>query len=214
MIGIYGGTFDPVHYGHLRTAVEIKALFKLSEVRLIPCARPPHRDAPMTDAEQRLTMLHLALDGQPGLIVDDCEIRRKGPSYTIDTLVHLKTLVVSEALILFMGTDAFAGIDKWYQWQRLLDYAHIVVITRPGYQMPRPTQENFGAHWVSERAQLETDQAGKVYFQTLTQLDISATAIRTLLQQGQDARFLLPDKVLNFIQQHHLYQATPFNLEK
>lgn len=206
MIGIYGGTFDPVHYGHLRTALEIKALFQLAEVRLIPCARPPHRGDPLTSAEQRLTMLALALENQPGLVVDDCELKRSGPSYTVDTLAGLRAQFKRTPLLLFMGADAFAGLSTWHQWRRLFDYAHIVVMTRPGYRLPADIKQ-YGDSWVTDSRQLSNALAGKLFFQTVTQLDISATAIRAMIANGQDPRFLLPDKVLTYIQQNKLYTS-------
>ena len=132
MIGIFGGTFDPVHYGHLRTALELKTLFKLTEIRLIPCANPPHRPAPLTPAPLRLQMLQLAVAGRQGLMADGCELSRAGLSYTVDTLKRFGQNGWYP-ILLFMGMDAFAGLESWHQWQRLFDYAHVVVITRPGF---------------------------------------------------------------------------------
>lgn len=207
MIGIYGGTFDPVHFGHLRTALELKALFNLTEVRLIPCANPPHRAAPLTPATMRLHMLQLAVAGRKELIVDDCEINRSGPSYTVDTLRTLRAAHNNTPLLLFMGLDAFAGLENWHQWQQLFDYAHIVVITRPGFNIP--TDLGIKApRLTTHPSALQQTPAGCLFFQPVTQLAISATAIRTSLSHGGDPSFLLPDTVLDFIWQHALYQTS------
>ncbi len=211
MIGVYGGTFDPVHFGHLRTALELKLLFKLTELRLIPCANPPHRVVPIALPTERLAMLQLALDNHPGLVADGCELLRAGAAYTVDTLRELRGIQGETPILLFMGMDAFMGLERWHQWQQLFDYAHIVVITRPGFNVPT----DFGnkqARLVTNRAALAQAPAGKLFFQPVTQLDISATAIRHLLGKGEDPSFfLLPDKVLDFIRQHQLYKAMTVN---
>jgi nicotinate-nucleotide adenylyltransferase len=133
MIGVYGGTFNPVHYGHLRTALEVKELFELEQLRLIPCRVPPHRDEPEVPAHIRLQMLEAAVSGTPGFSVDRRELDRAGPSYMVDTLHSLRSEIGNMPLLLFIGADAFGGLERWHQWQRLFDYAHIVVMTRPGY---------------------------------------------------------------------------------
>ena len=135
MIGIFGGTFDPVHYGHLRSALEVKDIFGLSEVRLIPCAQPPHREQPAATALMRLHMLELAIENQPGLIIDTRELNRQGVSYMVDTLKSLRQEFPNEPLLLFIGSDAFNHLKTWHQWQHLFDTAHIVVMTRPGFEI-------------------------------------------------------------------------------
>jgi nicotinate-nucleotide adenylyltransferase len=204
MIGIYGGTFDPVHFGHLRTAIEIKALFNLQEVRLIPCANPPHRTAPLTPPLMRLQMLQLAIANQAGLVADACELARTGPSYTVDTLRELRATQENRPLLLFMGMDAFAGIERWHQWQHLFDYAHVVVMTRPGFKQPA-VAGILSDLLVADPALLQQSPGGKLFFQPVTQLDISATAIRTMIAKRQDPHYLLPDSVIDFIRQHQLY---------
>ena len=143
MIGIFGGTFDPIHYGHLRSALEVKDIFGLNEVRLIPCASPPHREQPAVTAEMRLQMLELAIKNQPGLKIDTRELDRhkvsdQTPSYMVDTLKSLRQEFPAEPLLLFIGTDAFKHLTSWHQWQQLFDYAHIVVMTRPGFDNTKP----------------------------------------------------------------------------
>ncbi len=206
MLGIFGGTFDPIHYGHLRTALELQQLFGLQELRLIPCAQPPHRDTPQVDSAQRLAMLELALSNCPGLVADGLELQRSGPSYTVDTLAELREIYSESPLVVLMGMDAFEGIARWYQWQRLFEFAHVVVITRPGFSLP-PLLPELAFRLTDDRLTLRRHKAGALYFQPVTQLEISATAIRAQLANGQNPRFLLPDQVLDYIYQHGLYAA-------
>lgn len=205
MIGIYGGTFNPVHYGHLRTALEIKETFALDEIRLIPCHIPPHRDQPDVSAETRLKLLQLAIENTPELVVDRRELDREGPSYMVDTLKSLRTDFVDCPILLIIGIDAFDKLDTWHQWQRLFNFAHVVVMTRPGYKHS-PLCRFLEDRLVDQSKQLLEQSAGCLYFQNVTQLDISATAIRELLANGKDPRFLLPDSVIDYIKQHKLYR--------
>ena len=204
MIGIYGGTFNPVHYGHLRTALEVKELFDLEQMCMIPCRLPPHRQQPDVDGEKRLDMLKLAIADTEGLVADRRELDRDGPSYMVDTLASLRKEYPDNALILFIGTDAFAGLERWYRWQALFDHAHIVVMTRPGYQMPEMScflRERL----CEDRQQLIHRTHGRLFFQAVTALDISATAIRELIATDRNPQFLLPDSVIAYIRQHQLY---------
>jgi nicotinate-nucleotide adenylyltransferase len=205
MIGIYGGTFDPVHYGHLRTALEVKELFDLDEIRLIPCSQPAHRESPLTPPEMRFEMLNLAVKNQPGLIVDRRELDRDGLSYMIDTLQSISNENPDTSLLLFMGTDAFKGLKDWYQWQSLFDYAHIVVITRPGYKLP--VLSGFLAEKLVESPdELTKKPVGHLFFQSVTQLDISATIIRQKIEKGCNPGYLLPDSVISYIKRNKLYK--------
>ncbi|MGZ5055317.1 MAG: nicotinate-nucleotide adenylyltransferase [Methylobacter sp.] len=210
MIGIFGGTFDPIHYGHLRSALEVKDIFGLDEVRLIPCASPPHREQPAVTAEMRLQMLELAIKNQSGLKIDTREFDRhkaseQMPSYMVDTLKSLRQEFPAEPLLLFIGTDAFKHLTRWHQWQRLFEYAHIVVMTRPGFTIE--TLDGFFKAKLAEAKELAQAPAGKLCFQQVTQLDISATAIRAMIADKQNPGFLLPDAVLEYIQQHKLYET-------
>jgi nicotinate-nucleotide adenylyltransferase len=210
MIGIFGGTFDPIHYGHLRSALEVKDIFGLDEVRLIPCANPPHRELPAVTAEMRLRMLELAIEDRPGLKVDTRELDRhksdQTPSYMVDTLKSLRQEFPVEPLLLFIGTDAFKHLTGWHQWQRLFDYAHIVVMTRPGYET-QALDDFFKSRLAKNITELGQDRAGKLYFQQITQLDISATAIRDIIARKQNPGFLLPDAVIEYIKQNKLYET-------
>ena len=204
MIGIFGGTFNPVHYGHLRSALEVKDIFDLAEIRLIPSANPPHRDLPSVSAESRLKMLQLAIDQQTDLKIDDRELNRAGPSYMVDTLKSIRSEIGSQPLILFIGSDAFNQLTTWHEWQALFNYAHIVVLTRPNYHL-QALNDFFSVHLSIDRTELAQNSAGKLYFQSVRQLDISATAIRDMIAQHKNPGFLLPDKVLTYIRQHQLY---------
>jgi len=210
-IGLLGGTFDPVHHGHLRMALEAAELLGLDELRLVPVNMPALRAQPGATPEQRLDMLRLATAGIPGLTVDDRELRRGGVSYSIDTLREIRLdLGDLHRLCMIVGEDAFAGLERWKEWQRLLDYAHIVVLTRPGdTAAPGATL----AAWTAEH--LEADPAaalraasrGRILRLALTQLAISSTHVRALLADGRNARFLLPEPVLEYIHAHRIYGA-------
>jgi nicotinate-nucleotide adenylyltransferase len=205
MIGIFGGTFDPVHYGHLRSALEIKEIFGLDEIRLVLSALPPHRSAPQAPIGMRLEMLQLAVKKQPGLIVDTREIGRPGASYMVDTLVSLRHDFPQQTLLLIIGSDAFNQLTSWHQWQRLFDFTHLVVLTRPGFKIP-PLDDFFSARHTTNKQELSEQSAGKLCFQPITQLDISATKIRAMIADQRNPAFLLPDTVLAYIKLHNLYQ--------
>jgi nicotinate-nucleotide adenylyltransferase len=206
MIGIFGGTFDPVHYGHLRSALEVKEIFGLDEVRLIPSSQPPHRSQPHATANMRVQMLNLAIANQPDLTIDTREIDRAGASYMVLTLESLRQDFPDQPLLLFIGSDAFSQLTSWYQWQRLFDFAHIVVLTRPGFPVLQ-LDDFFSARQAGDRDELAQTLSGKLYCQPITQLDISATAIRKIFADRHNPAFLLPDAVIAYINQNKLYQA-------
>ncbi|MBL1264347.1 nicotinate-nucleotide adenylyltransferase [Candidatus Methylomicrobium oryzae] len=205
MIGIFGGTFDPVHFGHLRAIIEVGEIFSLDQVRLIPNKTPPHRLEPSASTSMRLEMLQLAACTLSNVVIDTRELDRDGASYMIDTLSSLRSDFPEQPLLLFVGSDAFNGLTTWHRWCELFDYAHVVVMTRPG--SPVQWENDFwDARQVFEAGQLARYKAGKLFFQPITQLDISASAIRKMIAEKRDPRFLLPDTVLDYIQSHHLYQ--------
>jgi nicotinate-nucleotide adenylyltransferase len=205
MIGIFGGTFDPIHYGHLRSALEVKEVFGLTKLLLIPSAQPPHRTQPEATATQRLQMLELAVSNHSELSVDARELAHDGPSYMVDTLASLSEDYPQESLLLFIGSDAFKYLSHWHQWQRIFDLAHIVVLTRPGTEIDH-LEAFFKQRLCQQLTELASTKAGKLYFQPVTSLDISATAIRQKIINQQNPGFLLPDMVLAYIKQHQLYQ--------
>jgi nicotinate-nucleotide adenylyltransferase len=206
MIGIFGGTFDPVHYGHLRSAIEVKEIFGLNEVRLIPSAQPPHRTAPHAPATMRADMLMLATENYPGLIVDTRELDRQGASFMIDTLVSLRHDNPHCSLLLIIGSDAFNQLTSWRQWQHLFDFAHIVVLTRPGSTLQQ-LNDFFAVKLTINKQDLSDQLAGKLYFQPVTQLDISASKIREIIAYDRNPTFLLPDSVVAYIKHNQLYQS-------
>lgn len=206
MIGIYGGTFNPVHYGHLRSALEVQQLLGLDELRLLPCRLPPHRQEPEVSPEARLAMLKLATAHTPSFRIDTRELERSGPSYMVDTLHSIRDEQPQQPLLLFIGSDAFAGLANWHQWPRLFDYAHIVVMTRPGFSHGKLSE--FFQQRLRHTAQLlKLQSSGLLFFQAVTQLEISATQVRHLVKQGKNPQFLLPDAVIDYIRQHRLYHA-------
>ena len=211
-IGILGGTFDPVHHGHLRLALECLEQAQLAEVRLIPLHTPPHRQGVTASGEQRLKMLELATRDTTGLVVDDSELKRGGTSYTVDTLKLLREQFGQTPLCLIMGMDAFQTLNTWHQWQRLLDYAHILVADRPGkstrIEQPDIASVYSGAA-AGEPRELQQSAAGKIFRLAVPMLDISATRIRKLIGQGHDPHFLLPRAVIGFISEENLYSFRP-----
>jgi len=211
MIGILGGTFDPIHYGHLRCAVEAKEIFGLDHVRLIPSAKPPHRKLPNVSPLMRAQMVELAIINHTGLVCDRRELERHllmptSQSFMVDTLASLRSDFPNQPLLLFIGNDAFNQLPRWHCWQQLFDYAHIVVMTRPGFNMP-VLNDFFQTRFTLDIGCLGECLTGKLAFQAVTALDISATAIRAGIAKQQDQSFLLPDGVIKYINQHHLYQS-------
>lgn len=196
-IGVFGGTFDPIHFGHLRSAFELLQSLQLREVRFLPCGNPPHRAAPIADAATRVDMVRCAIEAQEGFVLDDREVRRPGLSYSVDTLRSLREDFPDNPLCLIVGMDSFLSLPKWYQWQEIMRLAHIVVAHRPGWQVPR--RGALGA-LLTDRgttlvADLHKSLAGGIYVHEVTQLEISSTSIRALIAAGHDPRFLLPECV-------------------
>lgn len=208
-IGILGGTFDPVHFGHLRTGLDVVEALGLEQLRLIPCALPPHRVEPVASPQERRLMLELAIKNHPRLVVDDRELDREGPSYTVDTLLSLREDLPDNPLFVLMGTDAFCSLTSWSRWQQIAELAHIVVMQRP--EEPMQMIAELADWYQSRQAQAgdETLAAGKVWSIPVTQMAISATAIRDALYEQRDVRYLLPDAVITLIEQMGLYQLKP-----
>jgi len=208
-IGIFGGTFDPVHIGHLRTALELREHLGLETMHLTPCGDPTHRDTPLTSAAHRLAMVRLAVAGEPQLVADDREILRSGPTFTIDTLIQLRGEVGADVpLSLCVGMDSLATLDTWKRWRELTDFAHVVVAARPGWALPRAgvVGDWVAARRVSSPGQLAGRPSGCVYVAGMTLLPVSATALRAALAEGRSIRYLTPDTVMDYIHYHHLYQ--------
>ncbi|HWX67251.1 MAG TPA: nicotinate-nucleotide adenylyltransferase [Rhodanobacter sp.] len=192
-LAIFGGTFDPVHLGHLSVAWEASELLD-AEVRLLPASVPPHRPPPSATAQQRVAMLHAALQGQSRLTLDTRELERSGPSYTIDTLIELRAEQGERPLVLLIGADAFAGLPSWHRWRELFEVTHIGVLSRPGVEAVLPDEllQMMAGRHVDDAAALRDVPAGKLIELAVTPLEISATRIRELLAVGRDPRYLLP----------------------
>jgi len=211
-LGIFGGTFDPVHYGHLRLAEESIGLLGLGGVRWIPAGQPPHRGAPQVTARQRLEMVLRSTAGNGRFSVDAAEVEAAAPSYTVHTLRRLRGEVgPDQPLVLLVGADAFAGLATWYQWRDLFALAHIAVSHRPGFPveaaaLPHELATEFGDRRLPDAGGLRERPAGGIVTFAMTQLAISATQIRKLIAAGESARYLLPDSVLDYIRLHSLYR--------
>lgn len=209
MIGILGGTFDPIHFGHLRPALEVKEALGLREVRFIPLGIAPHRSPPGASPAQRLALVAAAIRDQPGFVLDDRELQRPGRSFTYDTLRSLRTeLGPAQSICLLLGADAFADFLTWHRPEGVLELAHLVVMARPGGQT---STDPLLHRWIAERgserpAQLRQRPGGHILFQGVTQLAIAATAIRAAIAAGHSPRYLLPDPVLALIEQERLYR--------
>ncbi len=208
-VGIFGGTFDPVHYGHLRAALEAREALGLDELLLLPAGVPPHRANPRAPAEHRLAMLRLATAGHPELRVDDREVRREGHSYMVDTLSEIRREYPASALMLVIGQDAANEFDSWRRWETILELAHLVVMRRPESRVAWSGKlaSAMESRMVERPEQLRRQTAGRVLPVELTQLAISSTDIRHRLKSGRSPGFLLPDPVIDYIRNHGLYFA-------
>jgi nicotinate-nucleotide adenylyltransferase len=208
-IGVFGGTFDPIHCGHLRTAFELWQELKLAQIRFLPTGSPPHREKLYASPEQRLEMVRAAVADQPAFIVDDREVRRSGVSYSVDTLAELRHEYPQRSLCLLLGMDAFLGLPGWHRWRELLTLAHIVVAHRPGWRAPTtgPLGELMVDHGTGSILALQQERAGRVYVRAVTQLEISSTELRTLITGGGDPRYLVPDAVRKIIVETRCYAA-------
>jgi nicotinate-nucleotide adenylyltransferase len=211
-IGILGGTFNPIHFGHLRMAQELADALNLDSVRFIPAANPPHKDAPAISAEQRAAMVKLAIANNDCFVFDDRELHRAGASYTLDTLLSLREELGSNTSItLFMGSDAFTKFDTWHRWQEIISLCHIALVQRPqlrghDHKLSKTLETFLHNHYSENSDDLHLHASGFVTMRQITALDISSTAIRHALQHGDSVRYLMPDNVIEYIQQNKLYR--------
>lgn len=210
-VGLLGGTFDPIHIGHLRLAEEMADVLGMDTVRILPTGTPPHRGRPHAAAADRLAMVNLAIAGNPRFRLDEHEAHKTAPCYMVDTLTELRAeLGDDRPIVLFLGADAFAGLEGWHQWRRLFALCHIAVAERPGYDLTAGLPAALGATLATRLTDKPDDlacaPAGRVFHHAISQLDISASHIRGLIATGRSPRYLLPDTVLNYIDQHHLYR--------
>lgn len=215
-IGILGGTFDPVHNGHLRLAMELATDLRLDQVRLIPNGRPPHREQPGATPGQRAKWIRVATADEPRLALDDRELMRTGDSYMVDTLASLREDFPGHPLCLIMGRDVFAKLPSWYQWQRLFEYAHIVLIERPGLsaEFAPEAKAELQKRSTSDIEQLHRQQAGLIYNYAPPPLAISASRIRRLIACGESPRYLLPATILDDIMDSDIYRSPASEAEE
>jgi nicotinate-nucleotide adenylyltransferase len=206
-IGVFGGTFDPIHYGHLRTAFELLQTLDFEEVRFVPCGDPPHRRITFASPALRLAMVRAATRDEPRFAVDDRELRRDGPSYSIDTLASLREEFPDRSLCLITGMDAFLGLPTWHRWDEILDFAHMVVAHRPGWRAPGDGElgELLARRRTRSARDLHERLQGNVHVHAVTQLEIASTDIRRLVAEGYDPRYLMPDAVREVIRDSSCY---------
>ncbi len=210
MIGILGGTFDPIHHGHLRLALEMSERLGLEKVHLIVSAKPPHRQTPQTPAEMRFEMVKLAIQHEKTLIADDREMRRTQPSYTVETLLEVREEIgENKPLCLILGMDAFLGLPTWFEWEKLLELTHLVITQRPeiNQQFSEPLQKLLQKHQIENKLKLQEKSKGYILFEAVPMLNISATQIRQCFLEKKNPHYLLPESVLTFISQQGLYNA-------
>ena len=213
-IGVLGGTFDPIHFAHLRLAEEVAEAFMLNTVRLIPSANPPHRITPSAPAEDRLKMVELALDrANKKLVPDGRELNRVGKSYMVDTLKQLRTEHPNASISLILGTDAFIELMTWHEWQQLFSLANIIVASRPNLplseletNLEKKLASEYEARKRHDRDLLHSSKNGLIFTHEFTSLEVSGTSLRRRIQHKQSLKYLLPDNVINYIQNHNLYK--------
>lgn len=208
-VGYFGGTFDPIHFGHLRVALDLKQRLSLDAMSLVPCFIPPHRTTPGVDAQARLEMVQQAVIHTPSLTVDDRELRRNAPSYTFDTLASVRNdLGADTSIVWCMGMDSLLSLPSWHRWSELLTLAHVLVVSRPGYDLPVSGEL---ASWVDTHrrpsSELRASAQGGLFIETSPLLPISATEIRQQLAEGFSPQFLMPDQVLTMIRERGYYHA-------
>ena len=207
LIGILGGTFDPIHNAHLHIAQHLLNNLPLTEVRFIPSKTPVHRDPPLASTEQRLDMVKLAIREEERFVIDTREIDRDTPSYMIETLQSLRDEVKDTSLALILGLDVFCQLDTWHQWKDLITYAHIIVVNRPEYPntFSQPIQQLLDEHQVEDAHKLFTQSAGCIFFIGIPPSTISATTIREHITNGESIKNLVPESVWQYINTQELY---------
>ncbi|MDP1557443.1 MAG: nicotinate-nucleotide adenylyltransferase [Nitrosomonas sp.] len=215
LVGIYGGTFDPVHYGHLRIAEELNEAIGFHELRFLPSGSPCLRNAPGASRIHRVDMLQAAIQDNNKFILDAREINRADESYSVISLRELRHEIgENSALCFIMGADVFLKLAEWYCWHEIFELCHIVIVDRPGYlsiknnyNLSPELKENFFSRQVGEVNELKNLASGLIYVAATTLLDISATTIRAKILAGKSTRYLMPDVVLEYIKSNHLYSG-------
>ncbi len=208
MIGVFGGTFDPVHNGHLRVVQALVRTLPFDELRMLPCGEPAHRAPPQASAEDRVAMLRLAIAGMSSIVIDEREVQRNGPSYMVDTLTSMREELGDTPLVLIIGWDAFVGLPTWHRWPQILELAHLLVVQRPGTTTPpcREVEALLQQCQVDEVSALKTAPAGCILLHPVDALEVSSTNVRESIIAKEDVGDLLPVAVLAYIKEHNLYQ--------
>jgi nicotinate-nucleotide adenylyltransferase len=208
-VALFGGTFNPVHFGHLNLANSLADYLQVQSVRMIPCAIPSHREIPSVSAEQRLAMLQLAVEGSAHLTTDDLELKKGTTNFSIDTVKHVRQAIDAQTPLFFcLGIDALLSINSWHRWTELLDYCHIAVCSRPSYQLPK---DGVVANWITQHlcddlTAVKKQSQGCVHLCKIPLLDISSTAVRDSVKCAKNFDHLTPEPVVNYIKQHSLYE--------
>ncbi len=216
LIGVYGGTFDPVHYGHLRVAEEVVECLKLNRLHFLPAGQPRLRTLPLASNQHRCAMLRLAISGNTRFCLDDRELRRAGETRSIESLREIRQAIFEEngesAICFIVGADAFLKLPQWYRWQELFKLCHIVIVNRPGNalikhaaDLPPALKAACEHRWTDNADDLCKTSCGQIYVAQTTPLAISSTSIRATIQSGKSVRYLLPDSTINYIISHHIY---------
>ena len=207
MIGILGGTFDPIHLGHLHIASQVTTRLGLQQLQFMPCAQPVHRDRPRASAAQRCCMIELAIEEQPVFVLNDLELQRGGPSYSIDSLREIRRQNARrqdrQSLVLILGADAFNGFANWKSPDQILELAHLVVCGRPGVEIDNAI---FGDHRVEASGELASRRAGGILALAVDAIDCSSSRVRRALEMGKTPRQYLTTKVADYIDEHNLYR--------
>lgn len=207
-IGVFGGTFDPIHKAHLQCALSVYEILKPHKIYFMPCAQTPHRNQPERNAEHRCAMVNLAIVDYPFLALDKRECQREGKSYTVESLTEIRKETGTEtALVFILGYDAFINIESWSRWESLLSLCHLLVINRPGYVLPEAgSLANYiTQHRANDIHDLQNNPAGFIYFHSMPENAISASKVRENILAGKNINEDIPDAVLTYIKQHKLY---------
>ena len=213
LVGIFGGTFDPIHCGHLRIAEEIVATLDLREMRFMPAGMPRLRQPPIASSQQRAAMVRIAIQADARLVLDEREIKRSGASVTVESLRELRQELGENVTLCFViGADAFMKLEQWHDWRELFGLCHFIIAARPGHALksgsdtlPQALRGECTPRWVSSADQLKNAASGLIFVAPTTLLDVSASTLRARIAAKESTRDLLPDAVLDYIETNHLY---------
>ena len=210
MIGIFGGSFDPIHFGHIKLVLALLEHFDFENIRLVPCQLSPHKKNTYASAKHRLAMLNIVTSTNEKLIADDRELRRPGVSYTIDTLRELREeLGTTQAIVMIVGVDAFANICTWHKYAEILSLCHIMLLKRPEYELPAEgcEKELYESHCTDDINKIRETSNGYIYLSNEEKYAISSSEIRHVIASGQQPRYMLPGNIWNYIRRNELYKT-------